>query len=52
MSKRIQATVSDEIFKLLEKIADNKNISKSAVISLALQEYASKNLEGKGGSAK
>lgn len=44
MSGKVQITLPDEVYNLLKRLHKTMNISKSAVISLALQEYAKKNL--------
>ena len=39
MSKRLQVTVKDEVYELVEKLSAELIVSKSAIISLAVQEY-------------
>ena len=39
MSKRLQVTVKDEVYELVEKLSEELSVSKSAIITLAVQEY-------------
>ncbi|CYV06660.1 TPA: ribbon-helix-helix protein, CopG family [Streptococcus suis] len=40
--KRLQITLTDEQFKILESLAKEKGFTKSAVIALALETYNEK----------
>jgi predicted transcriptional regulator len=39
VSKRLQVTVKDEVYELVEKLSEELSVSKSAIITLAVQEY-------------
>ena len=39
MTKRIQISLKEEVKDLLEKLADELSVSKSAIITLALRKY-------------
>lgn len=43
--KRVQVSFTDEQHRMLVDLAKNKGFSKSAIIVLALEEYAKKQLE-------
>ena len=45
MSKRLQVTLKDEMSDKLDQLAKHLGISKSAVISLALQDFEKKHKE-------
>lgn len=47
MSKRLQVTVKDEVSELVEKLATDLGVSKSVIITLAVQEYERKKSEEK-----
>lgn len=39
MKKRLQITMQEDVAKQLEKFAEKMGVSKSVIITLALQEY-------------
>jgi len=39
MSKQLSATLKNEVKELLEKVAKEKGVSESAIVSIALTEY-------------
>lgn len=39
MSKRIQITLKDDVAKLLEELSAEMGVTKSVVVTLAIQEY-------------
>jgi len=41
-TKPITARVTQQVYEQLERLADKKQIKKSAIITLALEEYAKK----------
>jgi putative uncharacterized protein (fragment) len=45
LSKRVQVTLKDEMSKKLDQLAKHLGVSKSAVISLALQDFDKKHKE-------
>lgn len=45
MSKRLQITIKDDVNESLEKMAKEMGVSKSVVITLALQNYERKHKE-------
>ena len=45
MSKRLQVTLKDEMSDKLDQLAKHLGVSKSAVISLALQDFEKKHKE-------
>ena len=45
--KRMQISLTDEQFQMLESLAKEKGFSKSAIVALAIEEYARKDLEQK-----
>lgn len=42
MSKRIQITLKDDVAKILEELALEMGVTKSVVVTLAIQEYERK----------
>jgi len=45
LSKRVQVTLKDEMSEKLDQLAKHLGVSKSAVISLALQDFDKKHKE-------
>lgn len=45
--KRITISLSDKVLESLEKLAKDKGLSKSAMVTLALDEYSRKESEQK-----
>lgn len=45
--KRITISLSDKVLENLEKLSKDKGLSKSAMITLAIDEYSRKELEQK-----
>lgn len=45
MSKRIQITLKDDVAETLEKVASSMGVTKSVVVTLAIQEYQKKRNE-------
>lgn len=45
MGKRLQITLKDEVAESLEKVADELGVTKSLVITLAIQDYEKKHNE-------
>lgn len=39
LSKRIQITLKDDVAKLLEQLSEEMGVTKSVVVTLAVQEY-------------
>lgn len=45
--KRLQVSLTEKQYELLEKVAKEKGFSKSAILALALEEYTRKESEQK-----
>lgn len=45
--RRLQISLTEKQFELLEKVAKEKGFSKSAILALALEKYSRKELEQK-----
>lgn len=45
--RRLQVSLTEKQFELLEEVAKEKGFSKSAILALALEEYSRKELEQK-----
>lgn len=45
MSKRIQISLKDDIAKILEELSENMGVTKSVIVTLAIQEYERKRAE-------
>ncbi len=45
MSKRMQITLKDDVAETLEKVASDMGVTKSVVVTLAIQEYERKRNE-------
>lgn len=47
MKKRLQVTIKEENFELLERLSKELGVSKSTIITLAIQEYGRQQEEKK-----
>lgn len=45
MSKRIQISLKDDIAKILEELSENMGVTKSVIVTLAIQEYERKRVK-------
>lgn len=45
MSKRIQISLKDDVAETLEELASNMGVTKSVIVTLAIQEYERKRNE-------